>query len=214
MSLKINFGCGQTPTKGWINIDNSFALKLAKLPNILFLFKFFKLINKSQISNIEFNKSRNIIFADATKKFPFKSNVADVIYSSHMLEHLSRHSASHFIKECYRVLKKGGILRIVVPDLKKLIDTYLIDKDADKFLDNSLLVSPSIETFKEKIIFLIIGYRHHQWMYDSSSLHKLISNQGFNNIVEQIPGSTLIEKPDSLNLSERANESFYIEAIK
>jgi len=214
MSLRINFGCGQTPTKGWINIDNSFALKLAKLPYLLFLLKFLKLLNKSQISNIEFNKKRNIIFADATKKFPFKNNAADVIYSSHMLEHLSRNSASHFINECYRVLKKGGILRIVVPDIKKLVDVYLIEKDADKFLENSLLVSPSVKTFKEKIIFLLIGYRHHQWMYDFSSLKKLISKHGFNNIIEQYPGKSLIEKPDDLDLCERANESFYIEAIK
>ena len=214
MSLRINFGCGQTPTKGWVNIDNSFALKLAKLPHLLLLLKIFKLLNKSQISNIEFNKRRNIIFADATKEFPFKDNSADIIYSSHMLEHLSRHSASHFIKECHRVLKKGGILRIVVPDIKKLSDAYLIDKDSDKFLEDSLLACPSITTLKEKIYFLFIGFRHHQWMYDFTSLKRLIANHGFNNIVEQFPGISLIEKPGDLNLNERADESIYIEAMK
>ena len=131
-----------------------------------------------------------------------------------MLEHLSRNSASHFIKECYRVLKKGGILRIAVPDIKKLIDIYLMDKDSDKFLENSLLASPSINSLKEKIYFLLIGYRHHQWMYDFLSLKKLISNHGFNYIVEQLPGSTLIKNPGNLNISERSDESVYIEAIK
>ena len=32
MGYQINIGCGQTPTEGWINFDNSPAIKLAKSP--------------------------------------------------------------------------------------------------------------------------------------------------------------------------------------
>ncbi len=215
MSLKINFGCGQTPTKGWVNLDNSYALRLRKLYPVIVFLKLFKLINSSQERNIEFNRDNNIQFANATKKFRFRSNSVDILYTSHMLEHLSRNSATHFIKECHRVLKKGGILRIVVPDLKKYFNEYLIDQDADKFLETSLLVAPSCESIKSKLLFFLIGYRHHQWMYDAQSLKKLILNNGFNKVIEQSPGQTLIVDEADLNLYERMNDfSLYVEAIK
>ena len=214
MLVRINFGCGLTPIKGWINLDNSFALKLKKYYPIVPLLKKFNLLTSSQLRNIEFNRKENIVFADATKKFNFKNNSVDVIYTSHMLEHLSRNSANHFIKECKRVLKKGGVLRIVVPDIKKIIDDYLLKRDADAFLERTLLVSPSLDSLKLKIQFFLFGNRHHQWMYDSKSLQKLLFKNGFENSIEQLPGQTLIFNPDNLDLSERSEESIYIEAIK
>ncbi len=58
-----------------------------------------------------------------------ESNIADLIYSSHLLEHLPFDYAPEFLKEHYRILKPGGIIRIVVPDLSKLIDLYLQYRD-------------------------------------------------------------------------------------
>ena len=214
MLVRINFGCGQTPSQGWINLDNSYALKLKKFYPLVSLLKIFNLISSSQLRNVEFNRKKNIFFADATKKFNFSNNSVDIIYTSHMLEHLSKNAANHFIKECNRVLKKGGILRIVVPDMKKIVDDYLLNKDADVLLERSLLVPPSLESLKSKIQLFLVGYRHHQWMYDSKSLQKLLFKNGFNNSIEQPPGQTLILNTDGLNLSERSKESICIEAIK
>ena len=148
------------------------------------------------------------------EKLDFDNGEFDLIFSCIMFHETSRKALPKILKECHRVLEKGGVLRIVVPDMKKLIEAYLVDKDSDKFLENSLLACPSITTLKEKIYFLLIGFRHHQWMYDFYSLKRLIANHGFKNIVEQSPGTSLIEKPDDLNLNERADESLYIEAIK
>ena len=114
------------------------------------------MLSTPQIRNIEFNRKKNIKFADATKRFNFASNSVDIIYSSHMFEHLSRDSAKNFIKESHRVLRKGGILRIVVPDLKKRVDDYLLKKDADAFLEGTLLAAPSLETFISKIQFFLL----------------------------------------------------------
>ena len=95
-----------------------------------------------------------------------------------------------------------------------MVDDYLLKKDADAFLESSLLVPPSLETFKSKIQFFLVGYRHHQWMYDSKSLKKLLFKNGFDNSIEQTPGQTLILNKDGLDLSERSEQSIYIEAIK
>lgn len=215
MTVRINFGCGITPTEGWINLDNSYALRLKNFYPLVILLKFLNLLSTPQLRNIEFNRKKNIIFADATKRFNFENNSVDILYTSHMLEHLSRDSAKNFIKESHRVLKKGGILRIVVPDLEKRVDDYLLKKDADAFLEGTLLVAPTLETFTSKIQFFLVGYRHHQWMYDFESLQKLLLENGFDNCIEQTPGKTIILNSYGLNLSEGADDpSIYIEAIK
>ena len=130
-----------------------------------------------------------------------------------MLEHLSRSSANFFVKECHRVLKKGGILRIQVPDIKIKIDHYLKEKDADQFLESTELVTPPLDNFKSKIHLLFIGYRHHQWMYDANSLKKLFLINGFDNAIEQPPGESYISD-NQINLSQYKHEALYVEAIK
>ena len=49
MTIKVNFGCGTTPTDGWINYDNSFALKLANSSSLYILAKSLRLLTAEQI---------------------------------------------------------------------------------------------------------------------------------------------------------------------
>jgi ubiquinone/menaquinone biosynthesis C-methylase UbiE len=49
----------------------------------------------------------------------------DVVYHSHLLEHFPKKFAPDFLEECYRVLKPGGILRVVQPDLEQIVRLYL-----------------------------------------------------------------------------------------
>jgi len=56
---------------------------------------------------------------------PFPSNSVSVCYSSHLLEHLDKEEASHFIVECKRVLRSGGTIRLAVPDLERIVREYL-----------------------------------------------------------------------------------------
>ncbi|SVE32065.1 uncharacterized protein METZ01_LOCUS484919, partial [marine metagenome] len=93
MGYQINIGCGQKPTEGWINFDNSPAIKLAKSPLKLRLAKMFGLLTKLQIENIEWLKKNTIEYADATTKIPLLDNSVITLYSSHMFEHLSRDGA-------------------------------------------------------------------------------------------------------------------------
>jgi predicted SAM-dependent methyltransferase len=55
---------------------------------------------------------------------PYADNSFAVVYHSHVLEHFSKKDARIFMDECFRVLKKNGILRVVVPDLKAIIKEY------------------------------------------------------------------------------------------
>src|SRR6266576_6947071 len=62
---------------------------------------------------------------DVRKGLPFLDDTFDVVYHSHLLEHLPRESALPFSQECYRVLKRGGIIRVAVPDLERIARLYL-----------------------------------------------------------------------------------------
>lgn len=76
--------------------------------------------------NLDFVSNNNNVTAyDLSLGIPFHDNEFDVVYHSHLLEHFSREQAAEFIKECYRVLKPNGILRVVVPDLEKIARIYL-----------------------------------------------------------------------------------------
>lgn len=214
MGLKINIGCGRTPIKGWRNFDNSPSLKLAKSPVKYTIAKRLGLINKDQIENVEWNKINLVEYADATKKLPLPDCSVIVLYSSHMLEHLSRSCAIKFLKEAKRVLATNGIIRIAVPDLERKVLSYLNDKDADDFMENLLVTPPPILCLKDRIRLLFTGYRHHQWMYDGKSLSNLLSIVGFKEVKIQDAGETLIQNPGNLNLYERLDESIYVEGKK
>jgi SAM-dependent methyltransferase len=56
---------------------------------------------------------------------PFEDEQFDVVYHSHLLEHFLRPQALRFLKECYRVMKQNGVIRIVVPDLERIAELYL-----------------------------------------------------------------------------------------
>jgi len=58
---------------------------------------------------------------------PFPDNSIDFIYNEHFIEHLSYDYGFCFLKESYRILKPGGVIRTAFPDLDTLIDSYLKD---------------------------------------------------------------------------------------
>jgi hypothetical protein len=112
------------------------------------------------------------------------------------------------------VLTLGGIIRIAIPDIRKLAVEYLANLDADKFVESTLLATDSANTLGARLKFLLIGPRNHRWMYDGPSMTKLLSSEGFSDAVVLNPGATRIEDPGALDLWERHEESVYIEAFK
>jgi predicted SAM-dependent methyltransferase len=70
-----------------------------------------------------------VINHDLNKRLPFADASFEVVYHSHVLEHLTKEQGKAFVAECYRVLKPGGILRVVVPDLEMIARLYLENLD-------------------------------------------------------------------------------------
>ena len=59
--------------------------------------------------------NEDVVSQDITGPLRFEDNAFDVVYHSHLLEHLSRQNGAKFLKECHRICKPGGVIRVVVP---------------------------------------------------------------------------------------------------
>lgn len=66
-----------------------------------------------------------VIQADLSQGIPLSKGTADVVYHSAVLEHIRREHVVPFLRECHRVLKPGGVIRIAVPDLEGICRLYL-----------------------------------------------------------------------------------------
>ena len=106
--MRINIGCGTSPTPGWLNLDNSPTLTLSKLPFVSSIAVRLGLFSEAQIKYLEWLQKNKIGFVNATR-LPFEPESVDVVYSCHMLEHLSKRQARIFLQEAYRVLKTSGV---------------------------------------------------------------------------------------------------------
>ncbi len=69
--------------------------------------------------------SSEVIAHDVRRAFPYPADSFDGLYGSHVLEHLQPQAGMRLLRECFRILKPGGIVRIAVPDLEVIARLYL-----------------------------------------------------------------------------------------
>ena len=67
--------------------------------------------------------------ANLLARLPLADGSADAVYSSHFLEHIPREQVPGFLRECRRVLRAGGIIRLVTPDLENICRAYLAARE-------------------------------------------------------------------------------------
>jgi predicted SAM-dependent methyltransferase len=79
-----------------------------------------------QWTNLDLTPSSpNVSVYDCREPLPFEDESFDVVYHSHVIEHLRREDVIRFLRECCRVLRPGGILRVAIPDLEGIARAYL-----------------------------------------------------------------------------------------
>ncbi len=175
---------------------------------------------------------------------PFASNSVDAVYHSHMLEHLDKNTALEFLNEVKRVLKTGGIHRIVVPDFEKACSEYLshvnsCDKNSDESVKHDSYIAAILEqsvrreaastsrqsALRRSIENFVLGDARqrgetHQWMYDRINLRDKLINIGYQEVHVQNYNSSLLPNwiDYGLDVNEQGHEyrpgSLYIEACK
>lgn len=82
-------------------------------------------------TNLDYSPvSTEVMRADLTGRLPLADNSADLVYSSHFFEHIPIDRTEAFLAECLRILKPGGVLRLVMPDFDDVCRQYLASRDA------------------------------------------------------------------------------------
>jgi predicted SAM-dependent methyltransferase len=192
--LKLQLGCGPSPLPHWLNTDIDIAL------------------------------SKEALFLNAAKKFPFDDCKFSYVYSEHLIEHLEYDKGLHLVQECYRVIKPGGKLRVATPDLNFLIELYQEDKTelqkryivwaVKRFSDFGVYS----DTFVVNNFFRLWD---HKFIYDFKTLKQVLEKSGFTNITECRVGESDDENLQNLEshareIGDEFNrlESLVIEATK
>jgi predicted SAM-dependent methyltransferase len=213
-SIRINIGCGSSPTPGWVNFDNSFSIRVTRWPLVIPVLVKLGLLSPQSADLARVAATRNIQFANAAARLPCASGSVSAVYSSHMIEHLDRGEARAFLAEVRRVLRPGGVVRIAAPDIAGLVQDYLATRDADGFITATHMGLNRPAGLRAWMKWVLVGPRHHLWMYDGDSLARLLREAGFADVAVMPPGQTIMADPGDLDLAERASESVYVEAIR
>ena len=79
----------------------------------------------SEWTNCDLLPGRQVVGHDLREPLPWGAAVFDAVYSSHVLEHLPPAEGRELLAEQLRVLKPGGVCRVVVPDLEGICRLYL-----------------------------------------------------------------------------------------
>lgn len=203
--IKLNLGCGTQVPEGWINVDYSLGSRFAKIP-------FFRSINrKLKLFDLDWNQ--RIYLHDLTRKFPWEDGSVDVVYSSHTLEHFTREQGRLFLTECYRVLKRNGIIRIVVPDLQHIIGEYIEGRLlAEDFVEKlGVLCGNSKHSIKKRLAWFIEF--SHKCMYDTKTILRILGQIGFN-ATSRNPFDSKIEDIKIIETEERTKNAVIVEGIR
>jgi predicted SAM-dependent methyltransferase len=211
--LRVNLGCGATPTPGFTNLDNSPTLHLSRWPKLVVWLESAHLISAKQAVFARLAAERGIRHGSAAK-LPLPSGSVELLYSSHMIEHLAYEAVDLFLAEALRVLQPGGFLRLAFPDLRRMAQRYMADGDAEAFMVATGLAREHRATPLRRLQAAIIGFRGHRWMYDAASMSHRLNCAGFVDVCQPEAGTTSIPDAGDLDLREREDDSAYVEGRK
>lgn len=181
--IKLNIGCGPSgQIDGFVNIDNSKAVLLHRWPSVKRGLYKIGLLSKQKL---EANWD-DVRYVDASRRLPYRSESVAKIYSSHFLEHVPAEKGQKVLRECYRTLIPGGVMRLVLPDLLWHAERY-VQQTTDIVAGSPKNYSTQVhDRFLNTVYGAYLeparfGHRH-CYMYDFPTIYCLLSIVGFRDI--------------------------------
>jgi predicted SAM-dependent methyltransferase len=104
------------------------------------------------------------------------SGSVEYVFCEHFIEHLTEEQGRGFLRECHRVLRPGGRLRLSTPDLRRVVDEYLASRTVEwhdvgwRPLTPCRMVNES---------FRLWG---HRFIYDAPELAAMLASVGFDEV--------------------------------
>lgn len=129
---------------------------------------------------------RKVTYLDAARPFPFEDRTFDFIFSEHMIEHIRFEDGLDMLRECHRVLKPGGVVRIATPDLAVILGLHRPEKtDSQERYVNWIVQRclPGVDMCQD--VFVINNaFRAwgHRFLYDRPTLAAAMHRAGFQDI--------------------------------
>jgi SAM-dependent methyltransferase len=207
----LNVASSTCMLEGFINLDNHALLLFLTGPRVIS--RLLSSGHRTLLDNYRTLIEQNVFVRhDCRKPLPFGECTVDHILCSHFLEHVFSTEADEIISDFRRVLKPGGTVHIILPDILKMARRYIESASvinpvaADEFVKESLLTRPSRGSLKFRFLELFGGYGlEHKWMYDKYSIGRKVANLGF----------TLLDENETPSKSFRHNDgSVHIVASK
>ena len=186
--LKVHLGCGPDVRRGWINVDASLWGRKNETPEAIY------------------------VNHDLRRGLPLPQGSCALIYSSHFFEHLDETTGASLMRDCFRALRPGGILRTVLPDMSRIFQAYLNGDDSFfQLMDDHHLIGDRIggRVIADYINYAVYQFGEHKSIYDYEKLTRLLSEIGFSSVTK----SAFIEELDVPTDLRRAYSS-YTEARK
>lgn len=159
--------------------------------------------------------SINAVALDATKPFPLPEASFNYIFSEHQLEHIPYSEALGMLRECRRILRPGGKVRLAVPSLDRLVE--LVRQTRTDLQDRYIRYCtdfwwPSVQNpgpcFAFNSAFMNWG---HKFIYDEATLRNALESTGFTRTQFFSPGVS--DDPNLTGIEARVSEMDVYETI-
>ena len=206
MATFVQYGCGFCAPPGWENFDASPTLRFERLPLLG------RLYTK--------NKARfpvNVRYGDIVSGLPMALGSCDGVYSSHVIEHLSREDARTALRNSLSLLKPGGLFRVVVPDLRALVVSYLDSGETDAcsaFMERSMLGRAGGESSWKAAAGRLFGNGAHLWLWDEPGLKSELLAAGFVDVRSARLGDSGVAAFDAVEQSARFKDSVALQGTR
>jgi predicted SAM-dependent methyltransferase len=144
---------------------------------------------------------------DLIKGVPLDDNTVDVVYSSHVFEHIPYKNLLHVIKEIRRILKPGGKLLVCVPNAGLYLRAYF---NNEMFVNYDEMYIPAVVNTNSKIDQLnYIAYLNgdHTFMFDEENIVNILKMCDFNSV-------DFRDYDAEIDHQDRDFESMYVQAFK
>lgn len=205
-AARLHLGCGANILNGWLNVDYSLGARLTRAV------PFFRTLNRRlHFTRVDWDD--RIVLHDLRERLPWPEDSMATIYTSHTLEHFSRDEGRMLLAECFRVLRSGGILRIVVPDLAPLVRRYVSGEvAADRFVEHLEVLYKPQRSIVKRALTPWIQFPH-KCMYDEASLVAACGAIGFRAVARH-PFESAIPDIRDIESADRTVDAVIVEAVK
>ncbi len=153
---------------------------------------------------------------DIRRRLPFADGSARRIFAEHVVEHLDfKEDVPRLFAEFHRVLRPGGVVRIIVPDAERFLKAYASgDDDLWKALGWDLQNLPDdIFTAMHAVNHIFHQSGEHLFAYDFETMGVMLRRAGFGEVSRRAYGESGDEKL-AIDQDNHAPYSLYVEAVR